>query len=67
MCPRLHFNSDLDPVVGLIQDLYLSFKSMFTFKLGLHQDSLNASVTRLKGSDWDKTMVHMFSSVLGIF
>lgn len=67
MCPRLHFNSDLDPVVGRIQDLYLSFKSMFTFKLALHQDSLNASVTRLKGSDWDKTMVHTFSSVLGRF
>jgi hypothetical protein len=27
MCPRLYFNSDLDPVVGLIKDLYLSFKA----------------------------------------
>lgn len=38
MCPRLYFNSDLDPVVGLIQDLYLSFKSMFTFKLAFRRD-----------------------------
>lgn len=47
MCPRLYFNSDLDPVVGLIKDLYLSFKACLLSN-SFTGISLNAFVIKLK-------------------
>lgn len=60
MCPRLYFNSDFDPFVGLIQDLYLSLKHVY-FQISFPQGflkvllSLNSQV-----SDWDEIIVHNF-------